>query len=167
MYYFGFESREEIPTEGPQMSRALFPELKEAQIDEVSITAQQNKVALKRDDETFSIVLPEKSPAEEKETSRLVAILKSARFRRQFSVDEDTQRPQDFGLAKPSLIVQIKFSDEATGKASTSEVMFGGDSPSGAQVYAMRRGTDKVLLVSSELVSQIKYFAFVPPVKRR
>ncbi len=164
-YYVLFEHRaSEAPQPPPRPH--LFKGLSSEQITKLEIqTADKQLTAIKQEGR-WMLTAPQRAPADQHEVERLISILQKAEYMRELRLEQVGRGLEQFGLVRPSLKVSVWSRNPRTQKSTVQTMHFGATSPSGARVYGNEPGSDDLLLVDAEIINQISYFLFVPPLER-
>jgi len=166
-YYVLFEySASEEPRPQPPPPH-LFSGLASAEhVTKLEIRTADKKLVAVKQEGRWMLAEPHRAPADQEEVARLISILQEAKYARKLQLEQVGRRLGQFGLTSPSLTVSIWSKNPRTHRSMVQKMRFGATSPSGARVYANAPGSDDLLLVDAEIINQVKYFLFVPPLQR-
>lgn len=109
-------------------------------IQEITVTADGETTALKKEDGAWKITAPVAADADATEVSNVTSALAAIEVNR--VVEENAQNLADFGLAEP----HVKVSYKAEGGAS-GEIHLGAKTPTQSDLYAVKAGEKRVFLV--------------------
>ncbi|MBN2208224.1 MAG: DUF4340 domain-containing protein [Candidatus Coatesbacteria bacterium] len=165
-YYLLFESHDATQPQPLPAARDLFQNISPESVLRIEINSAQRTLVVLKDSGIWWLEHPRRVKANVDEVARLISILTTAKYQRKLSLSGVNRGLDEFGLQHPSTTVAITHLRSAGKGQATQVVHFGQQSPSGLQTYAIRPGERDLLLTDSEIVNQIKYFLFVPPVAR-
>ncbi len=124
---------------------------------ELEVVPEEKEEEGKKEKETESherkwrIVSPLKTDADNPAINSMVTTLKNLKVEKVVSESPEDLAP--FGLDKPAIEIGLKVSGEAE---APPVLLVGGKSPVGYNSYAMRKGENKVLLLSTHLKTQFE-----------
>ena len=166
-YYVLFEYSASEEPQPPPPPPHLFHDLASEHITKLEIRTGDKELMAVKQEGRWMLTEPQRAPANQDEVARLISILQEAEYMRKLRLEQVGRGLEQFGLARPSLTISVWSKNPRTHKSTVQRMRFGATSPSGATVYASATGSDDLLLVDAEIISQIKYFLFVPPLERK
>jgi hypothetical protein len=141
IYFVTWKQPEETP--GTKLDK-VFASLAADKIEELRIkTESGDSSALKKDKDGWHLSEPVAAPASDTEVSGITSALSQLEIVR--VIDEKPASLNDYGLASPRIEVDFK----AAGDKEFRTLLIGEKSPTGGNVFAKKKGEDKVFLVAA------------------
>jgi len=165
-YYVLFEhvaSQEPQPPSPPHLFRGLVSE----RITKLEMRTADKELTAVKEEGLWMLKKPQSALADQAEIARLISILQQAEYTRKLEIAQAGRQPGQYGLTNPNLTVSVWSREPKTQRRMDQTMLFGATSPSGTRAYASAHGSDELLLIDAEIVNQIKYFLFVPPLQRK
>jgi hypothetical protein len=138
-YIYFVESKK--PTGGLEEKQKVFS-VEADKIEEVTVTAEGETTALRKESGTWKITSPLAADADANEVSSMMSALAGLEVNR--VVDENVSNLAEFGLAEP----RVKLAFKAQGGAS-GEIHLGDKTATQSDFYAVKPGEKRVFLVQS------------------
>lgn len=140
--YFVDSQRTDTPTVEGEAAREKFFTVEADKINEIRLTYKGQTALLRKDDSGWKMIEPTAVEADPPEVLGLAQAISSIE-----SVREVIQNPDNlaqFGLAEPQVVVEFKAEGGATGSFK-----LGNKNPQQSEIYAVKGGDNRVVLVSS------------------
>ena len=127
---------------GPKLDK-VFASLEADKIGELRITSESGETsALKKEKDGWRLAEPVTAAASETDASAITSALASLEIVR--VIDEKPASLNDYGLATPRIEVAFK----AAGDKDYRSLLIGQKSPTGGNLFAKKKGEDKVCLIA-------------------
>jgi len=141
--YLGFEKLYVPRTEEKKAKEEKVFPLTEEDITGIELASPAEVIVLEKDDGTWDLTEPVRTPADNGEVASLIAFALDAEIQRNFGDPEETDVDlTEFGLDEPVLTVTLTAGDDA------SRLVVGGETLEGERLYALvERGDDEKTLV--------------------
>lgn len=151
--YIYFVERHRAPASEEEPNEQLL-NLEADDITELQVTAGDGRVTeLRHDDDTWRVVIPVDTKADDTTVSSIASSLASLEVRR--VVDEAPADLEPFGLDTPSFDVGFDTADDAA-----RHLLIGDQTPTGSDRYAKLSDSDRVFLIASFLDSSFDKSTF-------
>jgi hypothetical protein len=152
-YIYFVESKRDVTD--PALKREKVFTLEPGRIEEVTVRAAMGDVTtLKKSGDTWQIVAPVNTAADDAAVTSLVSTLETLEMNK--SLGDQTANLKDFGLAPPRYSVSFKTAGDATERT----LNVGIKSPAGADVYAQAAGQPTLFLMSGYLDNNLDRSTF-------
>ena len=139
--YFVTWKQPEQPA-GPKLDK-VFSSVEADKIGELRITSESGETtALKKDKDGWHLAEPVAAAASETDASAITSALAQLEVVR--VIDEKPANLNDYGLTTPRIEVDFK----ATGDKDYRSLLIGQKSPTGGNLFAKKKGEDKVFLIA-------------------
>jgi hypothetical protein len=140
IYFVTWKQPAETST-GPKQEK-VFASLEADKIDELQIKSESGDAStLKKDKDGWRLTGPVATPAADTEISGITSALAQLEMVR--VIDEKATNLNDYGLATPRIEVDFK----AAGDKDFRTLLIGQKSPAGGNLFAKRKGDDKVFTI--------------------
>jgi Domain of unknown function (DUF4340) len=140
IYFVTWKQPAETP--GPKQEK-VFASLEADKIDELRVKSESGDAStLKKEKDGWRIAEPVATAAAETEVSGITSALSQLEMVR--LVEEKPANLNDYGLASPRIEIDFK----AAGDKDFRSLLIGQKSPAGGNLFAKRKGDDKVFLIA-------------------
>src|ERR1700677_752040 len=154
-----YESKYTKPTAWKEHENSQVVIFDEAAVDGISITSNEDKIELRKEDTTWKVLLPGKGGSPGKDhaditlVNQLLGDLEDLKAIDSFEADgksADTPTLKELGLETSSLRVKL------LSKGAPVEILFGKDAPVEGQMYVRIDGTNRVSVASNAVKAEIQ-----------
>lgn len=148
-YYYLFEVRGAKKKEAAEQAEKQLFDIAEEDIQEISMTRQDEEILLKKQDDTWKILQPVADTVDEQAVNNLVSQFVEAE--RAQTITDKASNDADFGLDTPELVVLMKGAQEE----QAFMLSFGSETPVGSEFYTRVGDEPAVITVSSGLKTNL------------